>query len=87
MFSSVVDVLNVILNDGTNSKQRSEANNLLESVLSFDFTFSLHLMKNLLGVTNELSKALQRKDQDYIINAMNLVKVCKQRLQMMRDNG
>ena len=39
----------------------------------------------LLGVTNELSKALQRKDQD-IINAMNLVKVCKQRLQMMREN-
>ena len=85
MFSSIVDVIEVIVNDGTNSEQRSEANNLLESMLSFDFAFSLHLMKILLGVTNELSKALQRKDQD-IINAMNLVKVCKQRLQMIREN-
>ena len=86
MFSSVVDVLDVIVDDGTNSEQRSEANNLLESMLSFDFVFSLHLMKTILGVPNELSNALQRKDQD-IINAMNLVKVCKQQLQMMRDNG
>ena len=86
MFSSVVDVLDVIVDDGTNSEQRSEANNLLESMLSFDFVFSLHLMKTIVGVTNELSNALQRKDQD-IINAMNLVKVCKQQLQMMRDNG
>ena len=43
------------------------------------------MKKILLEITNELSKALQRKDQD-IINAMNLVKVCKQRLQMMREN-
>ena len=86
MFSFVVGVLDVIVDDGTNSEQRSEANNLIESMLSFDFVFSLHLMKTLMRVTNQLSKALQRKDQD-IINAMNLVKVCKQQLQMMRDNG
>ncbi|XP_057719287.1 uncharacterized protein LOC130933681 [Arachis stenosperma] len=38
------------------------------------------------GVTNELSQALQRSDQD-IINAMTLVKVSKQRLQSIRDDG
>ena len=43
-------------------------------------------MKNILGITNDLSQALQRKDQD-LINAMALVAVCKQRLQAMRDNG
>ena len=85
MFSSIVDVLEVIVNDGTNSEQRSEANNLLESMLSFDFAFSLHLMKILLGFINELSKALQRKDQD-IINAIDLMKVCKQQLQTMSDS-
>ncbi|XP_062100138.1 uncharacterized protein LOC133806020 [Humulus lupulus] len=37
------------------------------------------------GITNELSKALQRKDQD-IANAMKLVEICKKRLQAMRDN-
>ena len=77
IFSSIVDVLDVIVNEGIHSEQRSKANNVLESMLSFDFAFSLHLMKNLLRVTNELSKELQRKDQ-YIINAMNFVKLCKQ---------
>jgi hypothetical protein len=43
-------------------------------------------MKNVLGITNELSQALQRKDQD-ILNAMKLVEVSKQRLQAMREDG
>ena len=46
-------------------------------------------MKNILRITNELSIALQKKkkkkNQD-IVNAMDLVKVSKQRLQVMRDN-
>ena len=43
-------------------------------------------MKNILGITNELSLALQRQEQD-IVNAMALVKVAKHRLQTMRDDG
>jgi hypothetical protein len=43
-------------------------------------------MKNVLGVTHGLSQALQRSDQD-IINAMKLVKVTKNRLLAIRDNG
>ncbi|CAN6551746.1 unnamed protein product [Malus baccata var. baccata] len=38
----------------------------------------------ILGITNELSQALQKKDQ-YIVNAMTLVEVCKQRLPSLRD--
>ena len=53
---------------------------------SFDFVFNLHLMKDILGITNELSQALQRKDQD-IVNAMKLVGIGKQRLEIMRKNG
>ena len=64
MFSSVIDVLEIDADDGTSSEQRLELNNLLELMLSFDFVFSLHLMNTLLGATNELSKALQRNDQD-----------------------
>ena len=86
LLSSIIEVLEIIVDDGMNSEQRCEASNLLDSIQSFDFVLSLHLMRNVLGVTNELSKALQRKDQD-IVNAMSLVKVCKQRLQMMRDSG
>ena len=79
MFSSVIEVLEFVEENGLQSEQRVEARCLLDSVQSFEFAFNLHLMKNILGVTNELSLLLQRKDQD-IINAMTQVKVSKQRL-------
>ena len=85
MFSSTIKVLEKVADDGSNYEQRCEENTLLEFMQSFDFAFSLHLMKNILGVTNELSKALQRKDQD-IVNVMILVKVHRQWFQMMREN-
>ncbi|XXG68310.1 hypothetical protein AAC387_Pa06g1426 [Persea americana] len=84
-FSSVVDVLEIISNDDT-SEHRGSAANLLLQLESFEFAFNMHLMRDILGVTNELSNALQRKDQD-LVNAMKLVRISKQRLQMMRDDG
>ncbi|KAK3231554.1 hypothetical protein Dsin_003435 [Dipteronia sinensis] len=66
--------------DGSTSEQRCEANNLVELVQSFNFVFYLHLMKDVLGITNELSQVLQKKDQD-IVNAMKLV------LQIIRESG
>ena len=86
IFSSIIKVLEKVADNGSNYEQRYEANTLLEFMQSFDFIFSLYLMKNILGNTNELSKALQRKDQD-IVNAMTLVKLCKQRFQILRENG
>ncbi|XP_052181936.1 uncharacterized protein LOC127794728 [Diospyros lotus] len=44
MFSAVIDVLEMISVDGSNSDKKGEAYNLLESILSFDFAFNLHLM-------------------------------------------
>ena len=38
------------------------------------------------GISNDLSQALQRKNQD-IVNAVKLVDISKQRLQVMRDDG
>ncbi|PIN17272.1 hypothetical protein CDL12_10074 [Handroanthus impetiginosus] len=73
MFSSVVEVLEIIEEDGMNNEQRDESHSLLRSMQSFKFIFNLHLMRKVLGITHELSQALQRDDQD-IINAMSLVK-------------
>ena len=86
MFSAVVDVLDTIVEDGSNSDQRAEASNLLAAMQSFEFVITVHLMKSILAITNDLSQALQRKDQD-IENAMRLVEVSKQRLQTMRATG
>ncbi|XP_073153527.1 uncharacterized protein [Henckelia pumila] len=87
MFSVVTDVLEIISDDDSSSSdQKTEAFNLLESILSFDFAFNFHLMKYILGISSELAMALQKKDQD-IVNAMDLVQVCKNQLQRMRDDG
>ncbi|XP_028085988.1 zinc finger MYM-type protein 1-like [Camellia sinensis] len=86
MFSTVIDMLEMISENGSNSKQRAEANVLLDSIQSFEFVFNLHLMKTILAITSELSQALQRKYQD-IVNAMNLVQNFKVRLQKMRESG
>ena len=77
LFSSVINVLLVIREDGMLAKQRAQADNLLVFIQCFEFVFTLHLMKTILGITNDLSQALQRKDQN-IVNAMALIKVTKQ---------
>ncbi|XP_022873882.1 uncharacterized protein LOC111392720 [Olea europaea var. sylvestris] len=59
MFSSVLDVLAMIVEDKSCScDQRSDATNLLESIQRFDFAFNLQLMRSVLGMSNELSKTL-----------------------------
>ena len=85
MFSVVVDVLEIIEENGL-SNQKVEARSIMRSILSFEFVFTLHLMKNIIGIINELSIALQKKKNQDIVNAMNLVKVSKQRLQVMKED-
>uniref|UniRef100_A0A2N9F8G4 TTF-type domain-containing protein n=1 Tax=Fagus sylvatica TaxID=28930 RepID=A0A2N9F8G4_FAGSY len=71
MFPSIVDVLDAVAEDGATSELRGQAEHLSHFIQSFGFVFNLHLMRYILGVSNELSQALQRKDQD-IVNAMNI---------------
>ena len=47
-----------------NSEQKYEAQILMNLILLLDFVFNIHLMKNMLGITNELSQVLQRKDHN-----------------------
>jgi hypothetical protein len=79
MFSSIINVVEDIVKDGLYSEQRAEENILIQSLQTFEFAFNLHLMKSVLGITNELSQALQQKDRD-IMNAMKFVEVSKQHL-------
>ena len=63
MFSAVVDVLEIIEKDGL-SDQKVEVRSIIRSILSFEFVSALHLMKNILGITNEFSIALQKKKKN-----------------------
>ncbi|CAN1821361.1 Zinc finger MYM-type protein 1 [Linum perenne] len=85
IFSSVIEVLDDMLHEGT-SETKAVAYDTLLKLQSFSFAFMLNLMIKVLAITNELSIALQRKDQD-IVNAIQLVRVAKLRLQGMRDQG
>ena len=64
MFFAIVDVLEFIEEDDL-SNQKVEARSIMRSILSFEFVFALHLIKNILGITNELSIALQKKKSRY----------------------
>ncbi|XP_042441464.1 uncharacterized protein LOC122026815 [Zingiber officinale] len=62
-----------------------DATSVYDEMTSFDFVFILHLMNEIMGITNILCQALQSKSQD-IINVMELVLSTKNLLQHMRDN-
>ena len=49
MFTSVVDVLEIVTMDDSNTEQRSDALDLLISRQIFESTFLLHLIKNYVG--------------------------------------
>ena len=55
MFSFVIDVIETIIEDGLDSNQRVEENILIGLLETFEFVFNLHLMKGVLGISDELS--------------------------------
>ena len=84
MWPSVVQVLGDILEDAQEPEKKGIAQGLLKKMENFEFFFMLHLMKAILGITNDLSEALQQKTQN-IINAMTMVRGMKIQLQSLRE--
>lgn len=52
----------------------------------FDFVFCLHLMHDVMRITDFLCQSLQKKAID-ILNALSFLKLTKSKLQKMRENG
>ncbi|XP_042041184.1 zinc finger MYM-type protein 1-like [Salvia splendens] len=86
LFSSIVDVLEYVGENGQDDLKRAEAGYVSGIINRFEFVFVLHLMRQILGITHALSQVLQKKNQD-IVSAMNLVNVAKTCLQVMREKG
>ena len=84
MFSATCEVLINIVEDRVTYALREDADASYEAITSFEFLFVLHLMKNIIAITDLLSQALQCQSQD-ILNAMRLVSSIKVLLQKMRD--
>ncbi|XP_022856754.1 zinc finger MYM-type protein 1-like [Olea europaea var. sylvestris] len=86
MFNAIVDVLENISEDAVHSDKKSSALRQMNNMQDFEFVFSLHFMFEILAITDHLSQALQKKDQD-IQNAMRLLNLYKCALQNLRENG
>ena len=86
MWDSVVEVLHGISLDGADADDRGLAFGFMINMETFEFVLILHLMLRVLGLTNDLSQALQQKDQN-IVCAMNMIVSVKSLLQKLRDDG
>eukprot|EP00258_Populus_trichocarpa_P034057 XP_024450076.1 zinc finger MYM-type protein 1 [Populus trichocarpa] len=86
MYGATCSVLENIALDGSTYSQRGDAAFSFKLLMSFDFAFILHIMKNVMGITDVLCQALQQKSQD-ILNVMHLVTTTKTLIQKLRDDG
>ncbi|KAJ9541612.1 hypothetical protein OSB04_028118 [Centaurea solstitialis] len=69
--ASNMHVLNDIATEGSTYSQTVDARYALTHALSFDFIIVLHMMKEILEITDKLCQTLQQKSQD-IVNALAL---------------
>ncbi|RZC26002.1 hypothetical protein D0Y65_004609 [Glycine soja] len=85
IYGAIIEVLEEVGKD-TSFEKYGETMLLLDVLQSFDFIFMLYMMVEILGFTNDLSVALQKRDQD-LLNVLSLVKATKEELQEMRNDG
>jgi hypothetical protein len=77
-------MLENIINEGSTYSQRGDANVAYKMITSFQFIFILHLMKEIMGITDGLCQHLQQKSQN-ILTAVQLVDNTKKLIQKLRD--
>ncbi|KAK9743488.1 hypothetical protein RND81_03G242900 [Saponaria officinalis] len=85
MYNASCSMLQTVIKEGKGA-QRGEADKAYDDMTSFEFVLVLHIMIQILGITNDLCQALQRKSQD-ILNVMHLVSNKKILIQKLRDDG
>ncbi|KAK9698019.1 hypothetical protein RND81_08G077200 [Saponaria officinalis] len=67
-------------------KVQGEAKAVGKALKKFDFVYCLHMMHDIMRITDFLCQALPKKDLD-ILNALHFLSITKQKLQEMRENG
>jgi hypothetical protein len=85
LFSPACEVIVKLIDMGTTSSHRTEADSAYQVMISFEFVFILHLMKETMQITDHLCQALQSKSQD-ILSTMHLVSSTKSCIQQYRDD-
>ncbi|KAL6273682.1 hypothetical protein ACE6H2_024374 [Prunus campanulata] len=86
MYDAVCTVLENTKKDGSKGSFHGEATSTYNAIRQFEFVFILHLLQEIMGLTDILCRELQHKYQD-IMNVMNLVDTTKSVLQKLRLTG
>ncbi|XP_076915661.1 uncharacterized protein LOC143575091 [Bidens hawaiensis] len=86
LWKPVREVLIALSREGTDAKTRGIALGMAEKMENFEFVFIAHLMVNLLRKTNDLSQALQLKNQN-IGNTVRLIEDMKYDIKKYKDDG
>ncbi|XP_060182947.1 uncharacterized protein LOC132612888 [Lycium barbarum] len=76
MYGSIVNVLESLVHDARLMDEIAKAIGYLEAC---EVAFMLHLMSEVLAITNELNKFLQKKKKQDLANAMLLLEVAKKK--------
>ena len=64
MFNAVSSVLQTIADDATAGSNRDDGDTAFNYLISFEFAFDLCMMREILGTSEALGKALQKRSQD-----------------------
>ncbi|XP_074327073.1 uncharacterized protein LOC141665016 [Apium graveolens] len=86
MYGATRSVLIDVAAQGTTFSQRDDALIAIKMLMSYEFVFILHVVKEIMVITDLLCRALQQKSQD-ILNAMHLVSITKMLIQKLRSDG
>ncbi|XP_052209257.1 uncharacterized protein LOC127812770 [Diospyros lotus] len=85
MYNATCKVFEYLSVHFSKGRSRAETISAYKQLKSFDFVFSLHLMHNIMRITDVLCQTLQRKSQD-ILAAIKFVSTTKTLLQKLRDD-
>ncbi|XP_021980354.1 uncharacterized protein LOC110876491 [Helianthus annuus] len=86
LWKPVKEVLIALSREGSHRKTKGTALSMAEKMENFEFVFIAHLMLNLLRKTNDLSQALQLKNQN-ICSVVRLIEDTKYDINKYRDDG
>ncbi|TYG50749.1 hypothetical protein ES288_D10G201100v1 [Gossypium darwinii] len=86
MYNATSTILENLKNTASSYSQRGGVHKTYNRLRYFEFIFILHIMKEVLGITDNRCQALQRPSQD-ILNAMSLVLTTKGLIQNLKDDG
>ena len=88
LFGTIQSFLSEIDENDPNQQFHYEAYKYLVAMTSFEFVFILLLLNKVMGITDFVCQALQRKNQNQdIVNALNYVSHSKYQLENLKDGG